>query len=463
MQIEHPEYFGQLLHSKGFRIWTKYMFQVIENKPFIEESLHADLFQVFQDIYDRKSNRDIINVPPRSGKTTLAKYFIAYCLAPNPRCNFIYTSYSQSLLGQISGELSTILQHPIYQSMYIWDFKEEEEELNSITGFGAGIRESKEYSGGIFEDDPNKPADIYSKIMRDKVLMYHEETLLSRPNDSSASITIIQQRLHKQDLTGLLTEIYEYNILKKALMVDGVCQLPNQYSEERLLEIMTNNVMFQAQYQQNPLNLGGNNIKPDVLKEYELLPFTSKRWITVDTGIKEGKVHDYTVLQCWGRADRGIYLIDQIRFKAEYPQLKKRIKAFWNKHNSREDWDPRQYGSLVVMGIEDKASGSQIIQEARAEAKIPILAIQRSKSKLERVVDILLPKLENGFIYVPANAPWLNDYKCEFEEFTGEDKHEHDDQIDCTIDGVEMGFTDMLGNGANVLAGFNKKRKGRKR
>ena len=92
--IKHPEYFGKLLHKQGFRKWALYMFKQLEGRKFIEEELHDGLFQAFQDIYDLKEVRQNINVPPRSGKTTLAKYFIAYAIAEDANCNFIYTSFS---------------------------------------------------------------------------------------------------------------------------------------------------------------------------------------------------------------------------------------------------------------------------------------------------------------------------------------------------------------------------------
>lgn len=137
-KIKNPPYFGKFLHKKGFRVWTLYMFQNIEDRIFIEEPLHDGLFQVFQDIYDQKTKRQNINLPPRSAKTTMAIYFIAYCLAENPKCNFIYTSYSQDLLKDISQALAKLLQNPIYQAMYPHYFEEKSLESKPIDKFWEG-------------------------------------------------------------------------------------------------------------------------------------------------------------------------------------------------------------------------------------------------------------------------------------------------------------------------------------
>jgi len=89
------EYLGQYLLEQGFEIWFRYMFRVIEQKDFIMEELHDGLFEAFDDIYLQIHTRTNINVPPRAGKTTLAQYFMVYSLTKNPKCNFIYTSFSQ--------------------------------------------------------------------------------------------------------------------------------------------------------------------------------------------------------------------------------------------------------------------------------------------------------------------------------------------------------------------------------
>jgi len=246
MQIKNPQYFGQLLHKKGFETWFLYMFRLIETRKFIKEPLHPKLLQAFQDVYDLKHKRLNINICPRSAKTTVARYFIAYTLATNPKANFIYTSYSQALLNDISRDLANILTNPVYLAMYDNGIKEEAQEVQpidefwqsyiqeetgkptfssrkittadggvvlfssiggQITGFGSGIRGAKEFSGCLIIDDASKPSDIYSQVRRNKVKTYFEETLLSRLNDSEVPIINIQQRLHLEDMS--LFHIYQ--------------------------------------------------------------------------------------------------------------------------------------------------------------------------------------------------------------------------------------------------------------
>jgi len=469
MKIQHPKYFGQLLLKKGFRVWFKYMFYVVEGIKFIEEDLHKDLFDEFEKIYNLEITRDNINIPPRSGKTTMAKYMLAYCWAKNSKSNFIYTSFSQSLLSDIARSLVDILEHPVYKSMYDLSISQIDEDVSpindywaeyllnnekkkvakysskkivspsggvilfssigaSITGFGAGIRGAKEFSGALIIDDGNKPADMHSEVMRTKVITYFEETLLSRLNNPNAPIINIQQRLHLMDLTGVLIDNYNFTQLSKPLMVGDVCQLPTQYSKTRLNEIMVNDYMFKAQYQQEPIQYGGFVFKTEWWKYYKELPPISYTRIYADTALKTKEHNDYSVFQLWGKGvDNNMYLIDQIRGKWEAYDLEKQAILFWNKHYDR--YSPRGFG------IEDKASGTGLIQNLVKVHSFPVVAIQVNRDKYTRAMDIQ-PQIQSGFIHLPDESDYLSGYINEFSSFSPLMTHKHDDQIDTTMHAI---------------------------
>ena len=498
MKKEQTGYFGNLLLERGFKEWFLYMFKINEGVEFIQADIHGDLFQEFQDIFDMKIDRGCINIPPRSGKTSMAKYFIAFCLAHNPKCNFIYTSYSQPLLSDIARALIGILENPIYTQMYNNSFVEEDIESNpiddfwkdylwqkekksvytnkkivtkeggviifasvgsSILGFGCGIRGAKIFSGSLILDDFNKPADVRSVVMRKKARIYFEETLLSRLNDSNISIINIQQRLHIEDISGLLIKEYGFRVLKIPLIADdGSCNLKSQYTPKRIKELQRNEYMFLSQYQQEPIKIGGNVIKGEWLKYYTTLPGLKNRFIVADTAMKDKESSDYSVLQCWGKGkDGNAYLIDQIRGKWLAPELKAKAKAFWKKHNDEVVYNPRIYGTLTGMYIEDKVSGTYLIQQLRSgneynhedpdDVKIPIIEIKRGtatkngKDKYARVMDIL-DFIASGYVYLPIKASFLSDLTTELESFTGTSKDGNDDQVDTFADGVLICFRD---------------------
>ena len=114
----NPEYLGRRLLERGFDNWFLYMFQAIEGHAFIVEPIHRGLFDYMNKLYKGEVTRLNINIPPRAGKTTMAKYLLVYALTVNPKANIIYTSFSQSLLTDIATSVHNILEHPIYKSMY---------------------------------------------------------------------------------------------------------------------------------------------------------------------------------------------------------------------------------------------------------------------------------------------------------------------------------------------------------
>ena len=188
-------------------------------------------------------------------------------------------------------------------------------------------------------------------------------------------------------------------------------------------------------YQQTPIIVGGDIIRGEWFVRYDILPVIKYRKIYADTAQKTKEQNDYSVFECWGYGeDSKIYLLDLIRSKWEAPELKERAIAFWNKHKAVEG-----LGALREMVIEDKASGTGLIQSIKHDGKIPVKAQQRNIDKLTRVQDVT-PYIKSGYVNVPSNAAYINDFIAECEAFTADNAHDHDDQIDPMCDAIN----DML-------------------
>lgn len=310
-------------------------------------------------------------------------------------------------------------------------------------------------------DDPLKEQDRHRSLARQDMLSFYKEVLPTRKNSPKTPVIVIMQPLHKEDLGQWIKEnrAEHFKILELPIIEEDQPLFPEVYSFEDLMQLKDEigNEMWQAKCLLRPIKLGGNLLKTNLLKHYGELPFLKNRWIEGDTAQKTEERHDYTVFQCWGKGyTGGIYLIDQFRGKVEYQDLKQRFKDFWNKHNCVDTYDPRKYGSLSCAYIEDKSSGTQIIQETRSEGNIPIIGVPRGagQSKFERAVTIAVPKLESGYINIPADASFSHDLKEEMETFTGQEdskqailkmdkKKTFDDQVDCLISACEHGFTEF--------------------
>ena len=465
-----PSAIGTILIESGFKVWFLYMFKLIEGRPFILEPIHNELFEYYNAIYKGEKTRCNINIPPRAGKTTMQQYFTVFCLTINAKSNIIYTSYSQTLLTDISNKVASILEHPAYKAMYpqqiiiedcgtnpvddFWrDYLQENDKRNTyssrkittyaggtvlfasigsqITGYGCGVRGSKKFSGFLAIDDAQKPADSRSQILRDKVIRYYEETLLSRLNNPDTPIVNIQQRLHIEDLSGVLEAKYNFDTLRKPLLDDfGICQIPSQYTSERIKELQQNNYVFSAQFQQQPIILGGQVIKRDYFRYYP----TAKEYrykrilIAADTAMKTKEYNDYSVFIAGGITNENkLHILDLVRGKWEAPELEKQAVIFWNKFKR----DPKTGVMCNGLYIEDKASGTGLIQSLKAKYGIPVFGVKADTDKLTKVENIL-PYIEAGNVLLPESETYAFNPELlnECEAFSRDMSHIHDDQVD---------------------------------
>lgn len=191
---------------------------------------------------------------------------------------------------------------------------------------------------------------------------------------------------------------------------------------------------FASQIQQNPSPIGGGMFKSKYWKYYDVLPpDISIMRIYCDTAQKTKEVNDYSVFQLWGRSEsKGLFLIDQCRGKWEAPELESKLVQFWNKHKPTQ-FKPK--GAQLIK-IEDKSSGSSLIQSIERDYFIPVEPIQRNTDKVLRAMGVV-KYFASGHIHLPKDADYIYDYTQEFEHFTPSMTHKHDDQIDPTMDAVE--------------------------
>jgi len=176
---------------------------------------------------------------------------------------------------------------------------------------------------------------------------------------------------------------------------------------------------FAGQYQQAPTPLGGGLVKAAWFKHYaaSTLPQSFDRVVqSWDTANKATELSDFSVCTTWGIAGNNLYLVDLLRRRMEYPELKREVRAQYER-----------FRPSVVL-IEDKASGTQLIQELMAEGLYAVTRYQPQSDKVMRM-HAQSAMIENGFVHLPDAAPWLAQYLHEITTFPN---GRHDDQVDST-------------------------------
>ena len=174
---------------------------------------------------------------------------------------------------------------------------------------------------------------------------------------------------------------------------------------------------FAGQYQQMPLPLGGGLVKAAWFRHYtqDEVPAKFERIVqSWDTANKATELSDFSVCSSWGVHGKNLYLLDVLRRRMEYPDLKRAVRA----QNER-------FRPSVVL-VEDKASGTQLIQELIREGLYAVTRYQPQSDKIMRM-HAQTAVIENGFVYIPETAPWLAAYLHELTTFP---KGRHDDQVD---------------------------------
>jgi predicted phage terminase large subunit-like protein len=291
--------------------FTRYFFKAKTKRKFIVGKPHEIITEALERVLKGECKRLIINIAPRYGKTELAvKNFIAHGLALNPSSKFIHLSYSDGLALDNSEEIKDLINEDEYQNLFPKvQVKKDSRAKNKwyttegggvlarsaagqVTGFGAGkvddedediedieefigdieqeqeehpILQKRKFAGAIVIDDPIKPEDADSDVIRERVNSRFDSTIRNRVNSRNTPIIVIMQRLHEQDLSGYLidNEPGEWEVISlPCLTVNAEGQLealwPFKHTVEELQALKAiNELVYDRQYDQNPTSKAG--------------------------------------------------------------------------------------------------------------------------------------------------------------------------------------------------------------
>ena len=459
----------QGLCLEDFKLYCISVFEFVYGKRFVWNHHHQVMANAIMRMWagDPEWKNLLINMPPRYSKTEMFCIFISWAYAHNPACENMHLSFADNLVRRNSLKIKTIMKHDFYKDMYacrIDPAKDAVDEWTTIqggrfyaastggqvTGSGAGALDETDdegqfkFSGMIWIDDPLKPKDAHT-IRREQINELWDETIKSRRNSDTTPVACIMQRIHEGDFAAeLIADVSEHFkvIVMKALQDDGTPLWAFKHDLIKLSAMRDKNAyVFSSQYQQEPTPKGGTIFKVEWWQMCIEFPEFDYVNIHADTALKVQERHDYSVFQAWGHCEGKIYLIDQIRGKWEAPELLRVARAFIKR--IKENYPLRN------CCIEDKASGTGLIQSLKREALCIIKAIQRGVDKVTRAYDAA-PHLQSGLVYLLEGAPYLGIFRSELTSFNAEMTQLHDDQVDPFMDAV----AEMIGSahrGSGIL------------
>jgi predicted phage terminase large subunit-like protein len=404
--------------------------------------------------------RLIINLPPRSLKSHITSVaFVAWLLGHSPTAQVICASYGQDLADKHARDNRTLMASTFYRGLFprtklsvakqsVGEFMTTEQGFRMSTSVGGVL--TGRGADFIILDDVTKPEDALSETRRSGTNDWYRNTLLSRLNSKeNGVIIIVMQRLHQDDLVGhVLEQEDHWEVVSLPAIAEhdethlintpfgevvyarkaGEAIHPERDSVETFRRIRQDigEYNFESQYQQSPQPMDGGVIKKSWLRYYdpaELPGQFSFRLQSWDTANKSGEMNDFSVCTTWGVHMQKFYLLDVFRQRLNYPELKRSAGEQWKRHNPHK------------VLIEDKSSGISLIQELRAEGIYRVEAYKPApgSDKLLRLHAQSI-KFENGNVYLPRHAPWLEEYVRELTGFPG---GKYDDQVDSTTQALE--------------------------
>lgn len=403
---------------------------------------------------ERVANGDnlrlIVNLPPRNAKSkTISVIWVAWILGQDPRRNFVCVSYSNELSGKLARDCLSILQSPWHRQLFpgtiISAKRSAAMDFETTAGGGrlaTSVTGTLTGRGGdtIILDDVIKPEEANSETTRNFVNDWYQSTLASRLNDkSSGAIILLMQRLHQNDLSGMLLESGGWAHLKiPAIAVeDQIIPLTRGrvhirragdllHPEREPIEVLDalkaamGSLAFAAQYQQDPVPAVGNVIRREWFKTFEMAKFERTPETVIqswDTASKDNPHNDWSVCITAVMRQKDIYIVNVLRKRMQIFELRAQAIALANEYRP------------TTLLIEDQASGLQLIQLLRGEAHGPAsspIARRPEGDKLSRALGVTA-LIEAGRVFLPDDAPWLADFTSELLGFPNS---RYDDQID---------------------------------
>jgi predicted phage terminase large subunit-like protein len=439
------------LYRTDFGAFCYRAFEALNPGQRLIPNWHIDAicYRVQQMVTGTARKRLVVNLPPRTLKSYIVSVALpAWLLGREPSTRIICASYSDELAAKFSRDCRALLERPFYKRVFpgtrLNPKKASEAEFETtkrgsrlatsvggtLTGRGGNV---------LIVDDPIKANDADSEVARRGAIDWYRNTALSRlDNPSDSLICVAMQRLHVDDLSGILIEAGSSQLVIPAICVEAadypigegevyhrpVGQLlqPERDSAQVIEELKreVGSRVFAAQYQQNPTPPEGNMIKAAWLGRYDAAPdrkYFHNVVLSCDPAGKAGIHNDFTAMTVVGLHQQAFYVLDVSRGHWTVLQMRQRVIEL------AAQW---QVDRVI---IEDTSSGMGLIQLLKEQPRLNVVGRKPEADKVTRM-SRQQGRFEAGRILLPNDALWLADFENELLAFPS---GRYDDQVDALL------------------------------
>jgi predicted phage terminase large subunit-like protein len=455
------------LSEKSLYEFFKASWPILEPTIPLSDNWHLELIAEYLELVtERQIKRLIINVPPRSLKSTLVTIvWPVWEWLSNPSKRKMFASYAQTLSTEHSMARRRLIESDWFQSRWGDRFKLLTDQnakhyfKNNHTGhhFSTSVGGTATGMGGddVVIDDPHNTKQAESEAERTTTLNDIDKGLSTRLNDpKTGAIVWVMQRLNEKDATGhaleqnieglvhvclpTIAEQYEEIIFPKSkqkkIRQPGEFLHPDRMGpvEVDIAKRTLGSYGFAGQHQQRPSPAEGGLLKratwqrfdprhpPKFEKLIQSWDLRFKR--TTSEQDRKGPRGDYVVGGILGKIGAKIYLLDVVRGLWGFGDSKLALLKL------AEKW-PLAYAKLV----ENKANGPALVDDLGGGVQ-GLRLVEPQGDKLQRV-EAIVPLHEAGNLYVPeeGSTPWVDAFVEECASFPNA---AHDDQVDAYTQGV---------------------------
>lgn len=439
--------------------YARYFFKQRTGGKMIVAPHHKVIQKTLDRVIDGEIQRLIINVPPGYTKTELATInMMGRGLALNCRARFMHLSYSHNLALLNSSTARGMIKSQAYQSMWPMALRDDADSkamwwtehgggvyassaAGQVTGFRAGHMEPG-WQGALIIDDPVKPDDAYSEIVRDGVNNRFNETIKSRLAIETTPIIVIMQRIHYHDLSGYLlrggsgekwhhlnlpviidsSRSYEetYPENTHAIPIDhGLPDgwlWPFKHNESHRVSLFSHRRTAEAQYMQNPkrFNADGALWNEEMISAAHAMRITqelARTVVAIDpqaTNSEESDESGIAVASVYGSGDERQYSLDA-DYSGKYSPngwATKAIEAYEQHEADAIVIETNQGGDMAEDTLRNAGFTGRVIRVHASKGKYaraePISALYAQGRVAHRGS---LYEVENQFMeYVPTTA-----------------------------------------------------------
>ncbi|EMF1952023.1 TPA: DNA-packaging protein [Klebsiella pneumoniae] len=439
--------------------YARYFFKQRTGGKMIVAPHHKVIQKTLDRVIDGEIQRLIINVPPGYTKTELATInMMGRGLALNCRARFMHLSYSHNLALLNSSTARGMIKSQAYQSMWPMALRDDADSkamwwtehgggvyassaAGQVTGFRAGHMEPG-WQGALIIDDPVKPDDAYSEIVRDGVNNRFNETIKSRLAIETTPMIVIMQRIHYHDLSGYLlrggsgekwhhlnlpviidsSRSYEetYPENTHAIPIDhGLPDgwlWPFKHNESHRVSLFSHRRTAEAQYMQNPkrFNADGALWNEEMISAAHAMRITqylARTVVAIDpqaTNSEESDESGIAVASVYGSGDERQYSLDA-DYSGKYSPngwATKAIEAYEQHEADAIVIETNQGGDMAEDTLRNAGFTGRVIRVHASKGKYaraePISALYAQGRVAHRGS---LYEVENQFMeYVPSTA-----------------------------------------------------------